>query len=239
MDERSLQTFVINLARRPDRRARMEAVLPSFLEPEFTTRWPGPVDGVTLSAERLDGPRVFPGWMITSDNMWWSRPLKKGEVACAISHWQCWKRAYDQGATAALFLEDDAVLADDFEHRLRRALQQLDRLAPEWGLCYLGRVPLEPDVPFAPGLVRPGYSHCTYAYLLSRSGLDAILAAGYDQALIPVDEFLPALYVDHPRDDVRARFPRRLSAYAIAPSAVGQLPKTVAGSDTEDSDFIA
>jgi glycosyl transferase family 25 len=239
MRERSLQTFVINLARRPDRRARMEAILPSCLEPEFTTRWPSAVDGVSLAPERLDGFRVFPGWMIDSDNMWWSRPLKKGEVACAISHLQCWNRAHEQDAAAALILEDDTVFVDDFEHRFRRTLQQLDRLAPEWGLCYLGRVPLEPDLPFAPGLVRPGYSHCTYGYLLSRTGLDAVLAASYDQALIPVDEFLPALYVDHPREDIRARFPRRLSAYAIAPPAVAQLPKTVAGSDTEDSDFIA
>jgi glycosyl transferase, family 25 len=239
MHARPPQTFVINLARRPDRRARMQVVLPAVLEPQFTTSWPGPVDGATLTPKRLDGLRLFPGWMIPSDNMWWSRPLKKGEVACAISHWLCWQRARDQDAAAALFLEDDTVFADDFEHRLEVALQRLDRLAPSWGLCYLGRVPLEPDLPFAPGMVRPGYSHCTFAYLLSRTGLEAVLAAGYDQALIPVDEFLPALYVDHPRADVRARFPRRLSAYAMTPPAVRQLPKTQAGSDTEDSDFIA
>lgn len=239
MPERPLQTFVINLARRPDRRARMEAVLPSWLERESTTLWSDAVDGATLAAERLDGIRLFPGWMIPSSNMWWSRPLKMGEVACAVSHWLCWKHACEEGTGAALILEDDTVFADDFGHGLRRALQQLDELDPRWGLCYLGRVPLEPDRPCAPGLVRPGYSHCTYAYLLSRIGLDAVLTAGFDQAVIPVDEFLPALHIDHPRDDVRARFPRRLSAYAMSPSTVGQLPKTEAGSDTEDSDFIA
>jgi len=239
MPGQPIQTFVINLARRPDRRARMEAVLPPCLAPRFTTLWSGPVDGITLVPERLDGIRLFPGWMILSSNVWWSRPLKKGEVACAISHWLCWNRAHEEGATAALILEDDTVFADDFGRRLRGTLQQLDQLDPGWGLCYLGRVPLEPDRPFAAGLVRPGYSHCTYAYLLSRIGLGAVLAAGYDQAVIPVDEFLPALYIDHPREDVRARFPRRLTAYAMSPSVVGQLPKTEAGSDTEDSDFIA
>ncbi len=239
MREWPIDTFVINLARRPDRRARMEAIVPPSLEPQFTTLWPGPVDGSSLAPEQLAGIGLFPGWMIPSSNVWWSRPLKKGEVACAISHWLCWNRAREQGAKAALILEDDTVFAEDFEHRLRHTLGQLHRLAPEWDLCYLGRVALEPDLPFAPGLVRPGYSHCTYAYLLSRAGIDAVLAVGYEQALIPVDEFLPALYIDHPRADVRARFSRRLTAYAMAPPAVGQLPKTEAGSDTEDSDFIA
>lgn len=239
MPERSLQTFVINLARRPDRRAHMEAVLPSWLARDSTTRWPTAVDGATLAVEQLDGIRLFPGWMIASSNQWWSRPLKTGEVACALSHWRCWHRAHADGAATALILEDDTVFADDFGHRLQGALQQLDQLDARWGLCYLGRVPLEPDRPCAPGLVRPGYSHCTYAYLLSRFGLDAVLTAGLDQAVIPVDEFLPALYIDHPRDDVRARFPRRLRAYAMSPSTVEQLPKTEAGSDTEDSDFIA
>lgn len=239
MLERPIQTFVINLARRPDRRARMEAVLPSWLALEATTLWPDAVDGATLVAEGLDGIALFPSWMIASSNRWWSRPLKKGEVACAISHWSCWKRAHEEDAHTALILEDDIVFADDFGHRLRCVLQQLDRLDPGWGLCYLGRVPLEPDRPCAPGLVRPGYSHCTYAYVLSRVGLDAVLTAGLDQAVIPVDEFLPALYIDHPRDDVRAWFPRRLSAYAMSPSTVAQLPKAQAGSDTEDSDFIA
>jgi glycosyl transferase family 25 len=239
MREWPVHTFVINLARRPDRRARMKAILPPGLEPQFTTLWPGPIDGATLVPEQLAGVRLFPDWMIPSSNEWWSRPLKKGEVACAISHWLCWNRAHEHGVAAALILEDDTVFADDFGNRLRHTLRQLDLVAPTWGLCYLGRVPLEPDLPFAPGLVRPGYSHCTYAYLLSRTGLDAVLTVGYDQALIPVDEFLPALYTDHPREDVRARFPQRLTAYAMTPSAVEQLPKTEAGSDTEDSDFIA
>jgi glycosyl transferase family 25 len=239
MPERSLHTFVINLARRPDRRARMQAVLPSWLALESTTRWPTAVDGATLAAEQLDGIRLFPGWMIASSNRWWSRPLKKGEVACAISHWLCWNRAQADGAAGALILEDDTVFAANFGHRLQSALLQLDQLDARWGLCYLGRVPLEPDRPCAPGLVRPGYSHCTYAYVLSQLGLEAVLTAAFEQAVIPVDEFLPALYIDHPRDDVRARFPQRVSAYAMSPSAVGQLPKAEAGSDTEDSDFIA
>lgn len=92
---------------------------------------------------------------------------------------------------------------------------------------------MQPD-----GVVVPGYSHCTFGYVLSLPGVQAVLAAGLDRALIPVDEFLPALYIPHPRPDVRALFPPRLRALAFDPGVVTQRRKDDAGSDTEDSDFV-
>jgi collagen beta-1,O-galactosyltransferase len=91
----------------------------------------------------------------------------------------------------------------------------------------------------AHGLVRPAYSFCTFAYMLSARGLDKVLDAGFDQDIIPVEKLLPALYLDHPRPDVRRRYPRRLAAYAFEPPLVLQLPKDVAGSDTEATAFVA
>jgi collagen beta-1,O-galactosyltransferase len=87
------------------------------------------------------------------------------------------------------------------------------------------------------GIVRPGYSYCTYGYLLSPSGLRAVLNSGFERALIPVDELIPALYLDHPREDIRLLYPKRLNAYAFEPPLVTQLPKEEAGSDTEASAF--
>jgi glycosyl transferase, family 25 len=68
--------------------------------------------------------------------------------------------------------------------------------------------------------------------------LAKILATGYDQALIPADELLPALYLDHPRPDVRQRYPKSLVAYAFEPPLVTQLPRDAWGTDTEDSVFV-
>ncbi len=65
-----------------------------------------------------------------------------------------------------------------------------------------------------------------------------LLAAGLGGALIPVDEFLPAMYIDHPRADVRTRFPPRLCVLSFDPPLVHQLPKLTAESDTEDTEFI-
>ena len=90
-----------------------------------------------------------------------------------------------------------------------------------------------------PGVVRPGYGHCAYGYVLSQPGLRAVLAANLERALVPVDEFLPAMFVPHPRPDVRERFPPVLQALAFDPPVVAQRPKDAAGSDTEDSAFVS
>jgi glycosyl transferase family 25 len=233
-----MNVFVVNLKRRPDRRERMERILPPAWSAEYTTYWPGPLDGQTIDPAALPGFGLFP-WQCSSDNPWWNRPLKRGEIGCSVSHWLCWKKARAAHADMALILEDDAVLVDHCEQRLAEGLARLNALDRRWDLVYLGRWPLAEDEPVVSGIVRPGYSYCTYAYLLSAAGLAKVLAAGFEQALIPVDEFLPALYMDHPREDVRRRYPKRLNAYAFELQLVSQLPKDEAGSDTEASDFVA
>jgi hypothetical protein len=54
-----VRTYIVNLKRRADRRQRIEALLPAFLEPEFTTDWEGPLDGKDLAADALAGYGLF------------------------------------------------------------------------------------------------------------------------------------------------------------------------------------
>ena len=233
-----LKTYVVNLRRRPDRRARMERVLPAAWDVQFTSDWDGPMDGQAIDPGDLPGFGVY-RWELASDNPWWSRPLKRGELGCAISHWTCWQRAAADGADPALILEDDAVLVEDCAARLRSRLARLSATDPHWDLLYLGRWALDDeDRAVTEGVVRPGYSYCTFGYLLSASGLRKVLGCGFERALIPVDELIPALYLDHPRADIRALYPKRLRAYALEPPLVTQLPKDEAGSDTEASAFV-
>jgi collagen beta-1,O-galactosyltransferase len=215
----------------------MTRILPRELEPVFTSDWDGLFDGADLDRRRLEaaGYRTFP-WRIDSSNPWWSRPLKLGEIGCTLSHLACWQHADATGAEHVLILEDDVVLSPAFPTGLLTSLRELD--GRRFDLLYLGRYPLGPDKPARPGLVSPGYSHCTFAYLLRRSALRPLLDARLDQAIVPVDEFLPSLCIDHPRADLRARFPPQLTALAVAPPLVRQLPKQIAGSDTEDSAFL-
>lgn len=233
-----IRTYVINLPRRPDRRNIMEATLPRELKTFYTSDWAQTFDGHELDRSRLQaaGVGLFP-WQIESANPWWGRPLKLGEIGCTLAHLACWRHAADDGREPyVLILEDDAVLGRAFLDELTEGLACLARQR-HFDLLYLGRYPLEPDRPALAGFVSPGYSHCTYAYLLRRQAIATLLATRLDQAVVPVDEFLPSLYTDHPRPDLRARFPRRLTALAFDPPLVRQRPKQDAGSDTEDSPF--
>ncbi|MER6971154.1 glycosyltransferase family 25 protein [Nocardioides sp. NPDC000445] len=235
-----IRTYVINLKRRPDRRAWMTRSLPAELTATFTSDWQGPFDGQELRQADLEeaGYKLFP-WQIESDNSWWSRPLKYGEIGCTLSHLACWRHAAQNGNEPyILVLEDDAVLQPTFLEDLLEGLGRLDGHHARFDLLYLGRYLLDPDQEAVPGFVAPGYSHCTFGYLLTRPALGVLLATQLESAVVPVDEFLPSLYIDHPRADLRARFPRQLTALAFDPPIVHQRPKDDAGSDTEDSAFV-
>ncbi len=236
---RTLRCYVVNLRRRPDRRAQVAAQLPPAMAFSYTSDWDVEIDGAELNHAdlRRSGIGLFP-WKIESDNEWWGRPLKWGEVGCTLAHLACWRAAVEEGVDHAVIIEDDAVVPGTFETALRSALLPVDR-SEAFDLLYLGRFPLEPDRPTKwTGVVEPGYSHCTFGYVLTRHGLLEVLATQLQDSIIPVDEFLPAMYLPHPRADVRARFPPRLRALALEPPLVWQRPKDEAGSDTEASEFV-
>lgn len=242
IDLDSIATYVVNLPRRPDRRAWIQQRLPPRLAATYTSDFDAVFDGheLQLTSLHVAGFKLF-DWQIESDNSWWSRPLKYGEIGCTLAHLACWNHAAAHTTNPyVLILEDDAIVDPEFPGTLLTGLNRLHDEAVPFDLVYLGRYPLEPDRPAAvPGFVQPGYSHCSYAYLLTRSALTVLLAAGLAQAIIPIDEFLPALYLPHPREDLRARFPPALDALAFHPPLATQRPKTEAGSDTEDSDFVS
>lgn len=201
----------------------------------FTSDWCGPFDGrdLTLPLIAREGYRLFP-WRIDSSNPWWWRPLKYGEIGCTLSHLYCWQDIVRRELPIAAVLEDDVVLTDDF---LECLVKGLAAALGRFDLLYLGRFPQAPDRGHNGGFAVPGYSHCTHGYLLTLRAA-RLLTADLGDALIPVDESLPAMYIDHPRADVRTRFPARLRALAFNPPLVHQLPKLSAGSDTEDTEFV-
>jgi glycosyl transferase, family 25 len=234
--EMKIYTMILNLRRRQERRRRMLRVIPHGLEAEFTSDWIVDFDWRNGS-KYLDEFGLFP-WKIQCSNSWWNRPLKKGEVACAVAHMLCWRHAVEKSSDIFLILEDDVWFDDGFDEKLAKGLQSLTTIRPQWELLYLGREPLAPDLRIANGIVRPGYSFGAYAYMMTGTGARKLVESTFDKAIIPVDEFLPAMYGDHPRADVRREFPKRIVAYAFDPSIVFPLEESIFGSDTEDSVFV-
>ncbi len=54
--------------------------------------------------------------------------LRPAEVGVALSHRSCWKRALDEGVDAALILEDDVKLVDEFETGFLSAIEHIQEL---------------------------------------------------------------------------------------------------------------
>jgi glycosyl transferase family 25 len=245
-----MRVFVINLERAAHRRVRMQD---QFERAGFSAagiEYLRAVDAQDLTADRLDrlGARLFDRWkQPDSPAPYHSRALKWGEIACSLSHIEVWRRIAASEDTFALVLEDDVVFVPDAHSIIQQRLSELTGLKPGWDLCYVGRQRMgppfgcltQPEAEVGPNLVVPTFSYCAHAYALSRAGAARLLAAGLERAVIPVDEFLPALYAPHPRQDVRAVFGEgdRIRAFATAVSLAHQ-PKLDRSSIETSADVL-
>lgn len=101
----TLDTYLINLDRSPDRLAAMQAQLDQMGLPFARVRGvDGAADWDSLSAD-IDIPRF-------ERNV--GRRILKGEIGCYASHMAVWDRIIEADAPVALILEDDVVFHDDF-----------------------------------------------------------------------------------------------------------------------------
>ena len=181
--------------------------------------------------------RAFPWRIPESVNPWWNRDLRLGEIACTLTHLNIWSYAHDHCMQQVIVLEDDADVMRGFNER-EEVLKQLYSIDPDWDFLYLGRERLGKDESTYGSFTRPCFSYCTYGYAVSYRGMAKLLETGLADCIIPVDEFLPAMFLEHPRRDVFVRYPPRLSAYGLVDDIVFAKPQDDWGSDTEDSPFI-
>jgi collagen beta-1,O-galactosyltransferase len=180
---------------------------------------------------------VFPWRVVESDNSWWGRDVKLGEIACALTHWRLWTYGHTRQFANLIILEDDAECLPEFVRR-DDGLAALSQADPNWDLLYLGRERLESDRGTIGAFAVPGFSYCTYGYALSARGIEKLLSTDLPNSIIPIDEFLPAMYMPHPRPDVRARFPAGIAAYGLLQDVVTVRSEDQWGSDTETSPLL-
>lgn len=103
-----IRTFVINLARNPERRVFMEKQL-DFLGMSYEII--EGVDGKTL-------PARFPLFDPLASSLGNGQALTKGELGCALSHRSIYEKMLQENISRAFILEDDVVLSKEIIIRL-------------------------------------------------------------------------------------------------------------------------
>ncbi|KAK5980288.1 LPS glycosyltransferase [Trichostrongylus colubriformis] len=207
--------YMINLKRRPERRARMEKIF-EILGVD-ATYWEA-TDGQNLPKEYKY--EILPGYM----DPIWQDVLKLGLSRVAV-------------------FEDDLRFTDGGLERIKEVLEDLDLSKMEWDLIYLGRKKQADQeelwVRNHRHLSTVGYSYWTLGYLLSAEGARRLIDAKPLEKLLPVDEYFPIMFNKHPNKEWASHFPvRNLRAFTLYPLSVFPQRYTYEEgyvSDTEDS----
>ncbi|XP_053623852.1 glycosyltransferase 25 family member [Plodia interpunctella] len=231
------EIYMINLERRPERRQMMEL---SFKELGMDVKLFKAVDGRILDLNDLREYSVT--LMPNYEDPYHKRPMKAGEVGCFLSHYYIWEEIVKNKYAKTLILEDDVYFVPYFRHRLVALLDELKDI--KWDLLYLGRKAMHggDEEYTTKHTTRPLYSYWTLGYALSERGASKLLAARPLANMMPVDEFLPVMFDQHPNDTWKSHFPQRnLVALSAAPLLV--YPTHYTGedgyvSDTENSHIV-
>tara|TARA_Y100000592_G_scaffold77262_1_gene121134 strand:+ start:716 stop:2305 length:1590 start_codon:yes stop_codon:yes gene_type:complete len=162
-------------------------------------------DSWAIPDEQLEG-------VIPEIKEFWNRDLTPGEIGCSLSHLHCWEDAMQAGHNNILILEEDFYA---------KAPLNLDEISSTiWDVFHLGRIHQywygngDKEIPGQDNIITPSHSMNSHAYLLNRAGIEAFMSADLRANLIPVDEFISAMYYPHPREDIREMYPPVLQAAA-------------------------
>ncbi|CRK88475.1 CLUMA_CG002249, isoform A [Clunio marinus] len=231
--------YMINLKRRSERRVKMEQ---SFKELGIDYTYLEAVDGKTLTDEVLiqKGINLLPEYA----DPYHKRPMTMGEIGCFLSHHTIWQKMIEKGQEEVLVLEDDIKFEPYFNERSEQLLEEA-RAIGGWDLIYFGRKRLHENEEFlekSENFVKVSYTYWTLGYALTLAGAKKLLAAEPLKRLLPVDEFLPIMFDQHPNDTWKMKYEKRnLVAWSVSPLLL--YPTHYTGedgyiSDTEDSKQI-
>lgn len=163
-----MNIVVISLKRAVERRKKMIDQLGKL--PTFSWSILNAIDGGGLSGKELEKRIHLPGGYRYGEKM------LPGEIACTMSHSLAITLAKENKWPYVLILEDDAVLADDFEKRIKHLLRILP---PGWEHVYLSTNPhgglfFSPQLSFM-NIIESTFCDCITAYLVRDTAYDKIL----------------------------------------------------------------
>lgn len=167
--------YYINLTSRPDRNDNMLKVLQNFKKFNIEFERINAIDGNSININELTRIGIID---IESNNF--NRPLKRGEIACTLSHMESWRRFLYSTYNYGIFFEDDILISQPyFDNIMEKVIDLIPKTIFDW--CYLSFNSLgELDV--YEGLdiknvfyrvITPGYG--THAYILNKYGCKKIL----------------------------------------------------------------
>ena len=174
--------------------------------------------------EVLTGLKKYPNWNLNnSETKFWNRDITPGEVGCITSHMNMWSEFHKSGNNIGLFLEQD--FQPEFESTNWEIFDELEGY--DWDIILLGRHPLGEDIETSFNyFIQPGYSYQAHAYMLSRSGVEKLVKyyiPRLSRDLIPTDEFLPATFTKHPREDIERMYSvKHMKALALRVDMISQ-----------------
>jgi collagen beta-1,O-galactosyltransferase len=151
----------------------------------------------------------------------------------------------DENLKEVLILEDDIKFEPYFREQVMEVMEEAHHLGG-YDLIYFGRKRLQENEAFiehSKNFVQVSYTYWTLGYVITLEGAKKLLNANPLKMLLPVDEFLPIMFDQHPNDTWKSNYANRnLKAWSVNPLIL--YPTHYTGeegyiSDTEDSKQIA
>lgn len=167
-----------------------------------------------------EGMSTYDNWAIPDSwNQWWKNPLHSGEIGCSIAHHLLWKKIKSEGFKRVLILEEDFKVLKNVNEIKEAELELV-----EWDMLYLGRYSFEDGLTksVSDNLAIPGLSYCTHAYVVTQNGINHLIDGGLQNNIIPIDEYIPALYMEHRRPDIAKIFSPTMKAISTKVDFIGQ-----------------
>ena len=163
-----MNIIVISLERAKERRERIKSQLSALNIDAIIL---DAIDGQLLSPDESDKFLHLPGGYREGEK------FKPGEIACTMSHINAIKIAKDNNWPYLIVLEDDVILANDFEKRIKFLFKILPS---DWEHVYLSGIPrfgfgYVPQLQIAN--IQPSvFTECTHSMLIKNTAYDKIIS---------------------------------------------------------------
>jgi len=140
-----------------------------------------------------------------TNNPHWKLPPQPGEIGCALSHINAWKRIAEGEEERCLILEEDFWSI--------KTLSELPEPNPNWPFtwdyCTLGRwvFDYDYDIKLDDVWCIPSQHYNMQSYVLTKLGAQKLVDYQLEKNLFINDEFITATYMKHRRADIEALYP--------------------------------